>query len=77
MIDRIKSWWANHVQKTMGYLTTVLIGMDLIGYAEPIKAFVGQKGYYAIVLAAGAVTAIRAHQVQTQPLPAPDPKASR
>lgn len=71
MIASIKTWWHTNVQKTMGYLGTLIIGVDLSGYAEPIKAFVGQKGYYALVLLILVVTTIRAHQKPAPTLPAP------
>jgi hypothetical protein len=69
---KIKAWfqwlWANHIQKTAGYLIGTLTSMDITGYAEPIKGFVGQRKYYGIVLALAAIVAIRAH-VQKKPPP--------
>lgn len=67
----LKWFWTNHVQKTMAYIAGTLTGLDLIGYAEPVKAFVGQKGYYAVVLGCAVITAARAHQSKQPPIPAP------
>jgi len=66
MMNKLKSYclwiWHNHIQKTMGYIGGALMGLDLSGYADSIKAFTGAKGYHAIVLVCLVITTIRAHQ---------------
>ena len=66
MIAKLKAYflwlWNNHIQKVMGYIGGALMGLDLSGYAESIKAFAGAKGYHAVVLICLVITTIRAHQ---------------
>jgi hypothetical protein len=69
MIARVREWiiwlWNTHIQKVLGYLSSGLIGLDLVGYAEPIKGLIGAKPYYGIVLVAALLISIRAHKVTT------------
>lgn len=73
----LKSWWANHVQKSIGLL---MIGLDSANlaiiqeYQQDIVQFFGHYGqtiYSAIRLSLGALIVIRATQKKQAALPAP------
>lgn len=64
-------FWNNHVQKTMGWLSAGLLGLDLSGYSEPIKGLIGTKGYYGVLLGSALITTARAHMVKKPDAPPP------
>lgn len=65
MIANIKAWcvwfYGAHIQKTLGYLIGSLVGLDIVGLADPIKTFIGNRGFNVVLLASALVIAIRAH----------------
>lgn len=64
----VKTWWHEHVQKTMGFVTFALAGADMTPYAVPIKAVFGKFGdylYSALFLLAGLVTVVRGFQASS------------
>jgi len=77
MIANIKAsfvWlWQTHIQKTMAYLSGGLLTLDIAGLSGPIKAFLGEKGFNAVLLATSILVAIRAHAKPPEPTAAPPP----
>jgi hypothetical protein len=73
----LKSWWTNHVQKSIGMLMIALDSANLAiiqEYQQDIVQFFGHYGqtvYSAIRLGLGAVIVIRATQKKQASLPSP------
>lgn len=73
----LKTWWANHVQKSVGMLMIALDGVNLAliqEYQQDIVQFFGHYGqtvYSAIRLSLGAIIVVRATQKKQAALPAP------
>lgn len=70
-MNAFKSWWNNHVQKTLASILGMLAFVDLTGYGDAITALIGSKGYATVRLIGAAAIAWRAMQSQPKPLPAP------
>lgn len=62
MIQTLKSFWANHVQKTLATLLGMLAFVDFTGYGDSITAVIGAKGYAGVRLLGAAAIAWRAMQ---------------
>ena len=62
-------FWHNHVQKTTGWFMTTFLGLDLTGYAEPIKGLIGPTKYYGLVMTAAVLNTARAHTAKPSTLP--------
>jgi len=73
----LRSFWQNHVQKSIGMLMITLDGVNLAiiqEYQQDIVQFFGHYGqtvYSAIRLGLGALIVIRATQKKQAPLPPP------
>lgn len=71
----LKSFWHNHVQKTLASLMGALAMVDLTGYTDAVETWVGHKGMALIRLLSAVGIIWRAMQAQKPP--APDPSTSR
>lgn len=73
----LKSWWQNHVQKSVGMLLIALDSINLAliqEYQQDIVQFFGHYGqtvYSGIRLGLGALIVIRATQKKAVALPPP------
>ena len=73
----LKSWWQNHVQKTLGSLMILIDSANLAmvqAYQQDIVQFFGNHGqtvYSALRLGLGALIVIRASQRAQPGLPPP------
>lgn len=65
-LESIKTWWCNHVQKSLGAILAALAGADLIsamaGYQADITALLGAKAYAGIRCACALAIVVRAVQ---------------
>lgn len=69
MIERLKTYWLSHGQKTLASALGALAAIDLAGYQTEVEAFIGHKGYCGLRLSLAGLILWRAAQVKRADTP--------